>query len=663
MITQKIIARTDSLKLDKIISRYGEDSMRQVVFIIVRPEPDSEELIPITIPEDAVGSFRILKPSGNFVIVPMNKSVLASGETAFDVVLPASANTAKGSGYYDIRITSNTDKYYFTAQGDFIIDDNIISDEVLEDVSEVNGLVFPDDFLTVEDNVAIIDDDTISTDSTWSSNKISEEIEAHAGGDVSKTVSGNPVIFTDGASAPLVKCVTEIQGSQDLHGYDKPWVGGAGKNLLLITTTSQTVNGITFTVNSDGTIKAVGTATARTALALATNDSETPLLNKSVIMNGCPSGGSTSTYFLQWYGFDGASASVNDIGSGTSAFTPTSTAGSIAIVIQNGVTVDMTFKPMVRLASVSDATFAPYSNICPITAYTEGEIEVRGKNLCNPSKVTHPSSQYIWGYKGEGFLFRAGTSYTLSINITVASTSIYSVDETTQLAYASSVNRVTYTPTEDTLGVLRFYGATALDFDNAHIQLEIGTSPTAYEPYTSTTHTTTYPSAIYRGSEDCVEGEVTSEKIKIQSDGTGFLIASNGILYNDSNILTGVSHFVEDLIQTITDKYAFFNIIGGTVDLAGQEGKFGLQIIGNVIRIAICDSRFTTAEDFRTYLANNPLEIVYKLATPTTSSVTPTNLPIKSLSGYNHIESSTGDMEVEYITQRFQPLIDSIKQL
>lgn len=176
MITQKIIARTDSLKLDKIISRYGEDSMRQVVFIIVRPEPDSEELIPITIPEDAVGSFRILKPSGNFVIVPMSKSVLSSGETAFDVVLPASANTAKGSGYYDIRITSDTDKYYFTAQGEIIIDDNIISDDVLEDVSEVNGLVFPDDFLTIEDAGAVIDDTTTSTESTWSSSKISGEI-------------------------------------------------------------------------------------------------------------------------------------------------------------------------------------------------------------------------------------------------------------------------------------------------------------------------------------------------------------------------------------------------------------------------------------------------------------------------------------------------------
>jgi len=490
MITQKIIARTDSLKLDKIISRYGEDSMRQVVFIIVRPEPDSEELIPITIPEDAVGSFRILKPSGNFVIVPMNKSVLASGETAFDVVLPASANTAKGSGYYDIRITSNTDKYYFTAQGDFIIDDNIISDEVLEDVSEVNGLVFPDDFLTVEDNVAIIDDDTISTDSTWSSNKISEEIEAHAGGDVSKTVSGNPVIFTDGASAPLVKCVTEIQGYQEGSGTPSP------------------------------------------------------------------------------------------------------------------------------------------DNIRPIVAYTEGEIEVWGKNLAPSSPISR--GQYVDG----AFQNNDNRICSYYINILPNITYTASIDRsnTENLAfinYAYFDKNKTYLGDRATNGesafsgdkvhtfsvsnaqaayirlTIRAYSSSDLNIsdktlDNAQLMFEKGSTATTYEPYTSTTHTTAYPSAIYRGSEDVVNGEVTTE--------WGVIASYAG------EALPG--EWISD-----RDEYA-----PGTTPTTGAQ-------------------------------------VAYELATPTTSSATPTNLPIKSISGYNHIESSTGDMEVEYITQRFQPLIDSIKQL
>jgi hypothetical protein len=51
------------------------------------------------------------------------------------------------------------------------------------------------------------------------------------------------------------------------------------------------------------------------------------------------------------------------------------------------------------------------------------------------------------------------------------------------------------------------------------------------------------------------------------------------------------------------------------------------------------------------------MKLAYELANPTTETITPTNLPIKSLFGYNHIESSTGDMVVEYITQQWDPIM------
>lgn len=54
-------------------------------------------------------------------------------------------------------------------------------------------------------------------------------------------------------------------------------------------------------------------------------------------------------------------------------------------------------------------------------------------------------------------------------------------------------------------------------------------------------------------------------------------------------------------------------------------------------------------------------QVAYTLAEPLEIPVTVSNLPIKSLSGYNHIESSTGEMEVEYITGEYQPLVDLIE--
>ena len=53
-------------------------------------------------------------------------------------------------------------------------------------------------------------------------------------------------------------------------------------------------------------------------------------------------------------------------------------------------------------------------------------------------------------------------------------------------------------------------------------------------------------------------------------------------------------------------------------------------------------------------------QVAYTLDEPLEIPVVVSNLPIKSLSGYNHIESSTGEMEVEYITEEFQPLVDLI---
>ena len=55
-------------------------------------------------------------------------------------------------------------------------------------------------------------------------------------------------------------------------------------------------------------------------------------------------------------------------------------------------------------------------------------------------------------------------------------------------------------------------------------------------------------------------------------------------------------------------------------------------------------------------------QVAYTLDEPLEIPVAVSNLPIKSLSGYNHIESSTGEMEVEYITGTYQPLVDLIPE-
>lgn len=78
----------------------------------------------------------------------------------------------------------------------------------------------------LEDNV------TGAWDSTkWTRTTAGEESGGGADLDIYGEVSGTAeASFSDGAEASLVECEIGIVPTQDLHGYSKPWAGGAGKN-------------------------------------------------------------------------------------------------------------------------------------------------------------------------------------------------------------------------------------------------------------------------------------------------------------------------------------------------------------------------------------------------------------------------------------------------
>lgn len=180
MITQRLMIDVNNHTAPDIFIRETERGLRQVVFIVTRKDDEGNN-IEVDIPDGAVGQLRIVKPTRQFVIVSMNKTTLDSGSTVFTATLPEQAGAVGGVGYYDVRISDGNTAFAFTAQGNVYIDDNVLNSGILEDISEVKGLVFPDDFLTKEDGAAVIDDTTTSTESTWSSSQISDEIEEAIG--------------------------------------------------------------------------------------------------------------------------------------------------------------------------------------------------------------------------------------------------------------------------------------------------------------------------------------------------------------------------------------------------------------------------------------------------------------------------------------------------
>lgn len=146
-----------------------------------------------------------------------------------------------------------------------------------------------------------------------------------------------------------------------------------------------TYRDVDFTVNADGTVTANGTATGGNAsIKLYNASANYEMLGKKVILNGCPSGGSATTYRIQAYRMgsaDGSTGTYFDDGEGTIAFdalnNASGTVGSFAVAVYENATVtNLLFKPMVRLASDPDDTYEPY-------AKTNRELTAENQTLTN----------------------------------------------------------------------------------------------------------------------------------------------------------------------------------------------------------------------------------------------------------------------------------------
>lgn len=146
-----------------------------------------------------------------------------------------------------------------------------------------------------------------------------------------------------------------------ISGHTEVNVYRAGKNLFAYSTTgSVTSNGITFTVNEDKTVTANGTATADAYIELT----DYKYFNGDFIYSGNPSGSSASTYRTQLRfrhsGVWGAWFYSN--GEETAASTTDADGFRLRLEVRSGQTVsNLVFKPMLRLATETDATYEPYT--------------------------------------------------------------------------------------------------------------------------------------------------------------------------------------------------------------------------------------------------------------------------------------------------------------
>lgn len=179
--------------------------------------------------------------------------------------------------------------------------------------------------------------------------------------------TGSIVQIVDGANNLNVNnLVATIELIQDLHGYNSPWAGGEGKNLLDPSKVSViTAYGLTITF-SNNVFSISGTPTAQSA-SLSFNFveySDYSLSGKNYAIQAFEISG---TPIKGIYGFR------------------TEQEKRIAIIFDSiaNPTINTTFK--LSVSTTSQTAWSPYENICPITGWTGATISQSGEDTSNPT--------------------------------------------------------------------------------------------------------------------------------------------------------------------------------------------------------------------------------------------------------------------------------------
>lgn len=272
---------------------------------------------------------------------------------------------------------------------------------------------------------------SIPSDYTELSNKVNNPVnglDTKAPVIINNT-SGNIASFKDGADSMSVReMLATIEPLQDLHGYNKPWAGGTGKNLLvqnlqiikaanLSGTWNENVytyGGLTFTVNVDesdniSSIIISGTVDSSDVFFYFFRSSQGVTFNAgSYICSGYGAG------YKMRIGQGESDTIIGNVSSNGGFTLENNSICSVAFRFQNmsGTAVNDTVYPMIRLSSVADATFEPYSNICHINGWSGLNGVRTGKNVF-PFNLTTLKAANTAGVWSDNVYSYQGLTYTV----------------------------------------------------------------------------------------------------------------------------------------------------------------------------------------------------------------------------------------------------------
>lgn len=477
--------------------------------------------------------------------------------------------------------------------------------------------------------------------------------------------------------------------SIDLKGNTSQYTT-TGKNLCNSTNQSTPVgSGITFTpIYENGLLQYIDVnGTSTSVCYIDIGSASYP--SGTYTVTGSPSGGSNDTYQQRF--ISGATALGYDNGSGTNVTLNEATTCTLRIRIANGYTANhLKFYPMIRLSSVTDDTYEPYTNgASPNPDYPQdvhvvtgdNTIKVEGKNYCNGI------NQYVFlnvavnqcgTNSGDSGLYIPVTSntYTISTKITQARYRVAcSKNIPTQVAQTvyRGVNKdgTSNSITIDTTG---YYYLIVNATDLTAIQIEKGAEATEYAPYQSQSYAVnlgtmelckigTYQDYIYKDNKKWYKYGVIGKVVLNGSErGWGRSGASTSSVFVGALNLNqyGIGIYSKQGVASnwLTNRFSYGTL--GNINkfnVYNPDATYGYNNIGFGISTDIVND----LESFKTWVASSNLVFYYILATPTTTEITNTTL-ISQLEALKQAESYSGQTNISQ-TNDDKPFILTAKAL
>lgn len=302
------------------------------------------------------------------------------------------------------------------------------------------------------------------------------------------------------------------------------------------------------------------------------------------------------------------------------------------------------------------AAYAPYENIRPIKGRDSVTVERCGENLLNISPFTKRTQKGItYEYVPDGGIRMSGTALDNSDSPTF---SVWYLppgkycgpnlgDKTSPSIVVKRNGKNVWIGAGGTFEILAgdvinywyLYTVSGTTIDKTIYPYIVSgtTAPTTYTPYTGQTAALTLPSTVYGGTVDAVTGEGQETWQAKSFNGT-----ENWALYDDGS--SAKFFYTAD-----------YTVDSEPLDTICSHFRKAAFTRGTIIRVYT--SVFTDLDAYKDYLtaqyaAGTPVQIAYKLATPTPFTATGAQ-PIPALPGVNTVLT---DADSATVTGRADPI-------